>query len=1281
METIKLGNETYSIAERLGRGGTCEVFRLIQQETSEIYALKVLLGSQNARRFRREFRSMSRLEHPSIARVYEYGEYEERPCYSMEFIAGGDMKEWYRNELGIVSTGAGKAPELECDFQAIVDMFLAICKPLSYIHSKKILHRDLKPANIMLTDDGQIRLMDFGLIKELDIIQETLTRTGTFVGTVAYMSPEQGMGRQLDPRSDLYSLGVILYEGLTGRLPFLGTSVVQVLMKHINSPPEKPSLINPHVPPILEQLALSLLQKEPSARPASAEEVLEQLHLYRQGGLVSLDTLQQTMVSDVDHTTTAASPGLLVPGLIGREDEMDLVRGGLENLRYGKPGVLSVFGELGVGKSAFVKEIGTSARMHGFSLVRGACTEVERFPYGAFIRPLESIADRLASKDEEYSREIIGAAGPVLASICPAFKQIPWISGQAPVEPLEPLQAKLRNFDAIRTVLENFSRENGLVMILEDLQWADDLSFELIHFLARNFCRTDRQRPSLLLIQTWRPEDMPKLGAPGRFQKNLKQFECYQEINLKPLVKDQVALMIEAMLGDKEIDSLVVDEVYKDSSGNPFFIEEIVKNLVEQDILRKDNGVWVLDLSDTLDSIPAITMEGLTSAVISVPDRVRDLISQRLEKLDEEILINLRVAAVIGHEFDFDLLLAVTGADEDELLDQLDDALKEDVVEEVKGGGGEVFRFRQNMIRQVLYNGLNQRRLSRIHRKVAEAIQNEYGADEPEVWELLAFHYDRGNRAIEAIRYYSRSAERVIGFAAEQCKTYALRILEIIEANDETSPEFIRQKSDALKLLGRSSELTGDLDKAEEYYQQLLEFGESVESDKIIAIGLQYMGGVHSDRGGYTAAIEMYARSLKITTESDDDGSELLRANVMANIASVYMNQGRYHDSIKVFDAVRRKMAKLDNQKTGVAMCELSLGLCHYYLGDYSKALDLLNQSVDRYKTLNHQYEAVKGLNNIGGIYHARGDMLKAMECFSQSVEICRKTNDLYTLGAIQGNLGVLYHERGLYNRAASSLEESLSISRKLGDRPGITTSLLNLSSLRMEQGELRQPLSMLEEAEGLARDMGDRFLGVYALALQGDLFLLYGDLKTSEKRYERCRVDASEVGLKTQELVAQANLAWIHARQGKLVDAEERCRAVVDKALQQEDSECIIKTRHRLAEVMLLAGKYQESRLCAASGLKLAKKRGYITYQWSFAACIGRTWFDQGNYRRAFNAFRLVLQLMLALRKQLESNLSGTFFSQPLVRHLLEDIRETTEALQRSDTWAVVKRLLDAGA
>jgi predicted ATPase/tRNA A-37 threonylcarbamoyl transferase component Bud32 len=1299
MESFKLGDLSYRVVDRLGRGGTCEVFQIECLQTQQVYALKVLLSAANARRFRREFRSMTRLNHPNIAKVFEYGEYLERPCYSMEFISGGDMKEWLKNKMGIVSTGYGRAPDTEDEFRRIAGLFVKICLPLCYIHAKKILHRDLKPANIMLTRTGDVKLMDFGLIKEMDIIQETLTRTGMFVGTVAYMSPEQGMGRHLDQRSDLYSLGVILYESLTGRLPFLGTSVVEVLMKHINTPPEPPAKLNPVIPLTLQKLALALLQKEPSDRFPSAELVLEHLNSFLgKDSAIGLETIETVAdAADTDGASVSLH-GLLVPGLIGRENQLDMVQSALDDLERNRPSVLSVSGELGIGKTAFVNEAGTSARIQGVSLLRGACSEMEHFPFSAFLRPLESIADRLVSKDQTFNRKILDDLGPVLASICPAFSRLLPSERTIPIEPLEPEREKLRTFNAIQTVLENFAGADRLVLILEDLHWADDLSFELIYYLARNLCRPNRDPPAIMMMVTWRSEDIPKTGMGSRFRKNLAVLDIYTCIVLEPLDIAQTGRMIQAMLGARKLDASVVQEVHRDSGGNPFFIEEILKNLLEQNILLKKSGEWVLDFSETSDGIPVLASESLLSTAISVPDRIKEIISQRLERLDDAHQRNLQIAAVIGAQFSFDLLQAVSKEDEDALLDQIDNAMREDIVDEVPGYGGEIFRFRQHMFRQVLYRSLSVKRAARIHRKIAEVLEQKFGSDNPDQWEILAYHYDRAGLKREAMRYYIYAGDRAVTFSADMTLHYANRALELFDELGEEDESIVERKLRALKIIGRANELMGNLQEAETSYGLLLECSQQYKNDFYKAIGLQYLGGLSTDRGDYDQAIQMYADALKTATQIDSQlignqsdeqkidltnkkavDTKVLLGNLLANIAGVYMNQGKYRESLKTLAIVRKKMDAI-GATSGVAMCELNQGLNHYYLGEYAEALKHLTLSVEMYKKINHQYPAVKALNNIGGIRNTIGDTLKATECFSQALEMARKIGDLYTIGATQGNLGVVYQERGCFNQAATSLNEALSISRKLGDRPGIATYLINLATIRFEQGELLQSHCMLEEAHSIAVKMGDRLLTVYALMSLGDLFLRCGDPAASETYFLEGGNIAADIGIKSQQLISQANLIWIKATQDKPENAIVGAEIVVQAADRLGDFDAILNNRYRLAEIHLMCGNDDLVRRVSAPGLRLACRRGHVTYKLLFLSCIGRSWLDREDYRRASLSFKLIVRLFQTLQKELEMDYQLTFFRQPRVRRLLEDIRETSEHLQQSDIWAVVKKFLKLG-
>jgi serine/threonine protein kinase/tetratricopeptide (TPR) repeat protein len=1282
MESIKLGNRIYSVIGKLGRGGTCEVFSIQCERTCENFALKVLQGTHNARRFRREFRSMTKLNHPNIARVYEYGEYEGKPCYSMEYIAGGDMKEWLMNEIGVVSSGSGQAPQTAVDFYKIADKFRSICKPLAYIHSRKILHRDLKPANIMFTEHGDVKLMDFGLIKEMDIIQETLTRTGTFVGTVAYMSPEQGMGRQLDHRSDLYSLGVVMYESLTGRLPFLGSTVVEVLMKHISAEPEPPANVNPKIPDALQKLTMTLLKKDPSERIESADKILDHLNAF--DCLESTtDTIESNVLTDTSTAESYTIQGLLVPGLVGRQKEKEAIRAALNELERYKPGIISICGELGTGKTALALEAGTMARIRGRALLKGDCSEIERFPYSAFLAPLKAISERIIHKEETFGKDILGNTAPVLASICPDFLKIPWVCSDKELEPLEPKQNKLRIFDAIQSVLENMARQNPLILILEDLQWADDLSYEFIFYLCRNLARTDRAKPPILLLITWRPEEMPNTGMPARFSKNIRKISLHTGIVLKHLDDNNAENMIKAMLGPGEVDHVVIREVIQDSGGNPFFIEEILKNLVENKILCRMNNKWTFDLTTTKNAFQVMASGSFLTGTLSIPERVKEVISQRLEKLSEETMKNLRVASVIGNEFLFEELQKITGIDEDSLLDQVDQAIREDIVIEVKGSGGELFRFRQNMIRQVLYSSLSDRRVASIHRKVAQYIENKYGKLKSEQSEILAYHHDKAGNVNQAAVYYLQACDNALHYSAQMTLKYALRLLELSEELDGDNLHIPELKMIVFKYLGLAYDLVGNPAESNDAYQKLLDYSIDMNNSFHEAVALQFLGCNYMSKGEYEKAQEYLGNALKsglkcnskktihgelldVSYKEGKDTSRIdkLLAGIMADLASVYMYQGRFRNSLKTFDVIAEKMRDT-GIFSGLAMCRVYQGLNHYYLGEYSEALKHLNEAVEIYDKYNFRYKAAKTMNNIGGVYLSMGDSIQAMDYFNRALQIAREIGDLSTVSAAQGNLGIIYEERGFFRKSADSSEEALVISRKLGDRPGVVTYLINLCSNRLKLGDFSQIDIYLEEALQTSERMGDRLLQVSAMEIQAEYLLTRGDLKKSMEMFQAIIEISSEAGLKANILKAYSHLALIKTLEGTSDSVEMAERAVAESE-RLGDLPVILVSYQRLAEIQLHLRNYDKVRDVAAIGLRLASKSEHLFSKWLFLSYIGRSWSEQEQPRRAVVSYRMIIEIFYEIRDQMTPHSANCFFQQQTIFRLLMDVKDTADLLQR---------------
>ncbi len=274
MEDLVFGRR-YRVTEKIGAGGMADVFKAVDDVLGRTVAVKVLHARYASdpnfvARFRQEAQAAANLSHPGIVNIYDWGRDDETYYIVMEYVHGTDLKKLV-TERGAI------------DPTRVAEYGAQVAGALTVAHGYDIIHRDIKPHNIVLTPDGAIKVMDFGIARAGN---SQLTQTGSVLGTAHYVSPEQAQGRTLDPRTDLYSLGVVLYELSTGRVPFDAESPVSVALKQVNEDPIPPRQINPDIPPSLEAVILRAMSKSPSERYSSAEEMRRDLTRVAQGRMV-----------------------------------------------------------------------------------------------------------------------------------------------------------------------------------------------------------------------------------------------------------------------------------------------------------------------------------------------------------------------------------------------------------------------------------------------------------------------------------------------------------------------------------------------------------------------------------------------------------------------------------------------------------------------------------------------------------------------------------------------------------------------------------------------------------------------------------------------------------------------------------------------------------------------------------------------------------------------------------------------------------------------------------
>jgi tetratricopeptide (TPR) repeat protein len=717
------------ILGELGGGGQGVVYRAYDQKRGQVVALKVLPRASPSAlyRFKQEFRTLAGVTHPNLVTLYELFSDGQQWSFTMELVDGVDLLTALRPDSTATATAAPN-PQPDRDLGRLRGVFRQLAEGVAALHAAGHVHRDLKPSNVMVARSGRVVILDMGIAAELDRAGLHQSTEPHIIGTVSYMAPEQGQGCAVSPASDWYSVGVMLYEALTGRLPFLG-GTLDILMDKQRYDPPAPATLVPGIPDDLNALCVALLQRDPAARPA------DQAVLQRLGG------------EGTSGPRTRPAPrqgqGPGVP-LIGRESDLKALRAAYQAMKQGRTVICSVHGRSGVGKTAliqhFLEELAAVDRAAEAEaeavILAGRCFEQESVPYKAF----DSLVDVLSRYLKRLPRWEVEALLPrdvqFLGRVFPVLRRVAAV-GEAPHRGLDipdPHELRQRAFTALRELLARLGDRKPLVLAIDDLQWADVDSAALLSDLLR-----PPDPPRFLLLACYRSEDtttnlfLQALRVAGeREPTGSSWFGALDRraLAVEPLTPAQAGDLARALLdlGSERDDRAgagagSAEAIARESGGSPLFVAELV------DYVRSGAVLPTIALDQVL-----------WERVVRLPET-----AQRL----------LEVVAVSGQPITQTAACRAVALDQDERA-ALAVLRSGRLVRSAGQSDRDVLETYHDRVRETVVAHLPEEARQDCHRRLALALLDSGETDA----ETLAVHFHGAGQPGPASAYYARAADQ-----------------------------------------------------------------------------------------------------------------------------------------------------------------------------------------------------------------------------------------------------------------------------------------------------------------------------------------------------------------------------------------------------------------------------------------------------------------------------------------------------------------------------------------
>jgi tetratricopeptide (TPR) repeat protein len=1121
----------YRVLSAVGRGGMGEVFlgedtRLGRKVALKFVALEAADDAERGDRLFREARAASALNHPNIVTVYEIGETDTGRFIAMEFVTGRTLRDFVTQRPAIdVASGliaqAGRA--------------------LACAHAAGIIHRDIKPENIMVRDDGYVKVVDFGLARapappaatssELETI--VATAAGVLVGTPRYMSPEQVDMEPLTPATDIFSLGIVLYELMTGRHPFDANTRLQHLAALAASAPLPPSRYSPDLPRAIEDLVLRMLARSPDRRP-DAEAVASELSM-----------LGQTRV-DIPRAVAVRRT------CVGREGERLALSQMFEEVRSGQSRLVLITADAGLGKTTLVEEFLANLNDGPVQcrIARGRCSE-RLAGTGAYLPFIEAIQGLTDSGDTVAVRAIKELAPNWYSQVVAVGEtRDPQTPAPAPASP-ERMKRELA------TLIQELSRQRPLVVFLDDLHWADPSTLDVIEYVL--------DRPSTsgtLLIGTYRSSELDASRIFTDLRLDLMTRRLCRELRLEPLGQAEVERYVAMAFPDHGLPPAFGALVHRRTEGHPLFMADLLRYLKERGVIVEQEGTWVL--GDSLDAIDAV-----------VPASVQSMVRRKLERLSDDERRLLGAAAVQGDQFDIAVVARALGAEQMDMEDQIERLERGRQIvtlvgerELPEGTLTARYRFVHALYQDELYGGLRPARRAALSRSIADA--------------LIAFHAGRTDR-IAAQLALLFDAARDFALATQHfltASTAAMRMGALIEADmlarrglellDRLPPgEEHDQRELALRLAlvqalnssptHRAGELMNAFDAAREVANRL---GQQQAIFRVLLVHIWSHLGMGDCRRAREVAGECLRQALAM-------GDDTLTAGAHLQVATTSDYLGRLDEAMSHF---REAMALADRSDQELltklmwlnpsAYARSELAKCLFVNGRFGDALDLVADALALAHRANHPVTLGIVLPRCVDLSFRSGSLEDTTRHFNEFASVVEQHPGAQAmwLPILRSRVELLRADGDLA-AAERDINESLARCAAIGFRLNVAGMKASLADVLLRQGRFDEANRAVDEGLDLCRTTGEMLMFPELLRVKASIALQRTDADNDSRAdaeatlRESIRI-ADETGARFWALRTTSTLFEHLAASGRL---EEARALMADRCLEFERERTVI--------------------------------------------------------------------------------------------------------------------------